>query len=1828
MIMDAKKANTYLACLFFLFSLNIFAGSSNVPPGFASCGTPDFETEGKIESALKGLYVTIDDSSNCGGDGASGSFISQAVMPDFCGEYEVRVTVEGRVETMHYGYDEVSLNGDILFGSEGLGVECGMKNAVGSAILSIRGGDAITLGYTTNDPHYHVGAYARVTDVRIVGRPSCSDGGSPGVGGVGIGCAWFSASLGRTASGRHAGMFSFEYDTPTSVMFTRGGLSLFWAESDPSLSVLADVGGIPVVWSHSSLGWCLASDGSEYAGAGVPVIRRVSTPECVVDLADIVGGYEIRYYLPSQFQGEQPTGEPYLVWRIRAATETPGVADRMEVTEIRGESVVSVSVLEYDSSTGDWSRVSGSGEDTIRETVGERDVAGGVLRFRMVQDASGSTVSYKANLCREFPWGEEVIEERNGLVSPRVTVHTFYDDATNDGNCYGLLKQTVSHDGSWTRYSYDAEGRVVREVSPWVDTLPESADSLCKVVEYTYSDSFPQTTVVTRIAGEEVSRVYSGKSWGYGYSDSHFVQAASSGAAWHAPGNMRNFTRRINDRLSPFNGTVLAEVNANGTGILRRIEPGTDGTYAVTVEEGRIASPWSDTRRVVSGTRSVNTCGSDGRVLSSEVYDIESGIQLWTGSYSYDNFGRRTGVEYSDGTSEAAEYGCCGPVRTVSRDGSETLMGYNADGRLSFCTVGDITTFFTYDADGRKVAETVLGADGRTLTARSEYDEYGDLVAAVTPAGRRTEYSRGIVDGHWTETTVNPGGGTEVTSYNLDGSVNSVSGTGTATVEYVYSVDDSRRVVRTVWPDMRGGKDEWSETTRDFLGRVAVVSYPDGTHSTTSYDDFGRVVRETSPAGRVTLHAYSHPVYGDITAVDMDGDGRIGFNGPDTVNASRAFCAQVEGRPVRRVEVWRFEDTTGTPRLVSRTDTAIDGRFIVETSDGVVTRDEVLFKGVSRVLRKVTSRDGAVAEQEWISGRLRRASSELGGVSEFFYDGFSRLYRTVTQQNGVRRSTLTEYDADGNAVAETVSSGGEGRTLRRTLDADGNVVREEGADGIVLRFEYDLRGNLVLEHGDTYRVAYAYDHRGRRISMTTWRNAGEEGDTTQWNYDSRGRMVRKTYADGTHIDYAYDADGNVTSRTSARGVVRIYAYDMGGRPVSVSYTDGTPSTACIYDRAGRMVSVTDAAGTRTLGYDTNGNCVSESVPQVPGCSLSRTFDTLNRRTGICLGNGINADVEATFAYDELGRVASVTCGESEVVIEYRTHGNDIAGKRWQKGGGDVASVAAAYDAWSDITEISFSTAGDVHRMGYRYDSVGRRTRTELADGTSWLYGYDRLSQVISGERVDAQGAAVDGGSFRYAYDGIGNRASSQDGSVAETRHYVANSLNQYVSVFTPGHIPVSGRADADAEVTITAMFGGQTTVYRPARDGQMFHVDIPVNNPGEDVIAHITVDAVRRDGTLDIDLRRRLSGDYSVPRPELETLSYDADGNLLSRDGWAYTWNGENCLASAEKDGVRLEFQYDYMGRRFEKRVYEGNVLVKHQKFVYNDFKLIAEYNVLSSNALTNTYVWQPTGLDVPLLRNGGEFYVTDTNKNVVALIDSNGNIVDTYVYSPFGRCEYSGGSTNPFRFSSEYQDDETGLVYFNYRYYSPEDGRWISRDPIEEIGSYNLFLYCNNNSIGQIDYLGMISIVSPPAAILRCATIHLTHSSVISFIEQSISKAEITNFIRGVCIDKLSLPSTEDFSSYISKIYASSFIVKAINATKNCISNIPLISGVFDIELKVEKVSKAVFRCDDCIVKYMFSFQTALYLTTPFKNEPYIFNEKDYARENRADAAFQVCCH
>jgi RHS repeat-associated protein len=226
--------------------------------------------------------------------------------------------------------------------------------------------------------------------------------------------------------------------------------------------------------------------------------------------------------------------------------------------------------------------------------------------------------------------------------------------------------------------------------------------------------------------------------------------------------------------------------------------------------------------------------------------------------------------------------------------------------------------------------------------------------------------------------------------------------------------------------------------------------------------------------------------------------------------------------------------------------------------------------------------------------------------------------------------------------------------------------------------------------------------------------------------------------------------------------------------------------------------------------------------------------------------------------------------------------------------------------------------------------------------------------------------------------------------------------------------------------------------------------------------------------------------------------SYDDDGNMtslpVSTGTWACTWDAENRLVAMEKATQRLEFKYDYASRRVEKKVFTGSTgnwtLDSHRRFVYDGFLQIEKLDGADSNALLVTRAWTGVeGYDRLIaethVSTGNTYYVmTDANKNLTEYLTNAGAVAGHYEYSPFGQItQVSGGLSDQFdfRFSSEFFEQDTGLVYYNFRYYSPELGRWMSRDPIKEYGGWNLYSFVWNSPFLWWDLLGLMACKPSP---------------------------------------------------------------------------------------------------------------------------------------------------
>ena len=201
------------------------------------------------------------------------------------------------------------------------------------------------------------------------------------------------------------------------------------------------------------------------------------------------------------------------------------------------------------------------------------------------------------------------------------------------------------------------------------------------------------------------------------------------------------------------------------------------------------------------------------------------------------------------------------------------------------------------------------------------------------------------------------------------------------------------------------------------------------------------------------------------------------------------------------------------------------------------------------------------------------------------------------------------------------------------------------------------------------------------------------------------------------------------------------------------------------------------------------------------------------------------------------------------------------------------------------------------------------------------------------------------------------------------------------------------------------------------------------------------------------------------------------------------------------------------------------------KRFIYHGYLQIAELDAAVATetampVLRKTYLWdllEPVAtriLAMSLFDETGtwaeDLYCThDLLKNATALFGIRAGRRALYEYGPYGnilRMEGNAAEDNPFRFSSEYADDELGLVYYNYRYYNTQNGRWISRDPIIEKQKDNVYSYAYNTPSILIDVQGQfafaIALFNPiGAAVVAAAAVGVAVAVVVVVAEKVIDE-------------------------------------------------------------------------------------------------------------------------
>ena len=132
-------------------------------------------------------------------------------------------------------------------------------------------------------------------------------------------------------------------------------------------------------------------------------------------------------------------------------------------------------------------------------------------------------------------------------------------------------------------------------------------------------------------------------------------------------------------------------------------------------------------------------------------------------------------------------------------------------------------------------------------------------------------------------------------------------------------------------------------------------------------------------------------------------------------------------------------------------------------------------------------------------------------------------------------------------------------------------------------------------------------------------------------------------------------------------------------------------------------------------------------------------------------------------------------------------------------------------------------------------------------------------------------------------------------------------------------------------------------------------------------------------------------------------------------------------------------------------------------------------------NNVTREYTW---GLNkgggigglLSLKESGSDYYyLYDGKGNVMVVLDSSQNPVASYRYDVFGvPLKKTGTFDQPYRFSTKQYDKDTGVYTYEYRFYNPSIGKWMTRDPLGEAGGINLYGFVGNNAVNYYDPWGL----------------------------------------------------------------------------------------------------------------------------------------------------------
>lgn len=788
------------------------------------------------------------------------------------------------------------------------------------------------------------------------------------------------------------------------------------------------------------------------------------------------------------------------------------------------------------------------------------------------------------------------------------------------------------------------------------------------------------------------------------------------------------------------------------------------------------------------------------------------------------------------------------------------------------------------------------------------------------------------------------------------------------------------------------------------------------------YDGLGRLVKETDPRGIETEYEY-HPNSTQIKFIfDNLGNPLKQFEYCGCGNQVSEETIFVDGNTERKI----YYDYTPMGQLEWRWGSGTTPVSYEYNDLGQKTKMFQYADGIS---------EDPTSETEWTyhpNGLLWKKIDGLGRETEHIYDSSNRLWKIITPRyTGVDLTKEYHYPTSSGELpllsGISYSQTGGSDIINKTPDLD---------------FEYDRLGRLTKvtqSHHSSWASMFNIN------SQQVW-SYDYEDDPSSVNY---GRLKRENLpamfnvpGGAPYLEHNYFNDTRwLESRELRNGSTSLWES-------SWTYLDD-----------GRPASVSAESEEFTLGWSLGLRHLQEIDIKTEGVLRFERLRVLEEDRNL-----LKHEQSRRYygSYSEVFNSAEFERNWQGQATERQLSGMQYAGY----GPSGSYTTEWDYNARGELFEEYSETSNAVplqdRYRAYYYDDAGNRLHKFEVSNVNGQIDYDRLANTNQYEEVYA---AQQWGSLGQMYD-------------------VAQDANPQNFVPWVWQGPVNSWWYADVTSTSSSLRFWST----------LFDVEGSDTNVSSRYFYN--------------DMDQTTSSTINYP-PKKRAVAYDFAGNMVDDGYLTYAYDAENRLVEVSDGDFIWRFLYDANGRRIRqqmRRTGSPSIVRADRFFAYDGWHVIAEFRfgMYGSLVTDRRYYWGP---DISNTYGGaggiGGLYMMKTATDSYAVTyDGLGNVsglvkthgtgfghqMASFEYDAYGQIIRETGDTHlmPFRYQTKWHLAATPATHggnpiipmdiydYGLRWYHPDQGRFVNRDPIGEAGGENLYAFVNNDPVNGRDMLGL----------------------------------------------------------------------------------------------------------------------------------------------------------